>query len=137
VIYSDNWSDYDLRSIHAHHKDKGSEMTIGLFHLEEVRHGGVAVLNNEDRILEFVEKPTETPPPSHWVNSGIYLVEPKLLSSIPSGPCDFGKEVIPNWLDSGVSVYGMKMEEKVIPIDTPQMLKNAKIRDPFDPNESP
>ena len=85
-------------------------------------------LDQEDRILKFVEKPKTDPPPSHWVNAGIYLIEPHLLSRIPEGTCDFGREVIPRWIQDGVHVAGIKMKEKVIPIDTPGLLKKAKIR---------
>jgi NDP-sugar pyrophosphorylase family protein len=128
VIYADNWSDYDLRAIHKHHQETKAEMTIALFHLEDVHLSGVAVLDQEDRILKFVEKPKTDPPPSHWVNAGIYLIEPHLLSQIPEGTCDFGREVIPRWIQDGVHVAGIKMKEKVIPIDTPSLLKMAKIR---------
>jgi len=128
VIYADNWSDYDLRAIHKHHQETKAEMTIALFHLEDVHLSGVAVLDQEDRILKFVEKPKTDPPPSHWVNAGIYLIEPHLLSQIPEGTCDFGREVIPRWIQDGVHVAGIKMKEKVIPIDTPGLLKKAKSR---------
>jgi NDP-sugar pyrophosphorylase family protein len=128
VIYADNWSDYDLRAIHKHHQETKAEMTIALFHLEEVHLSGVAVLDQEDWILKFVEKPKTDPPPSHWVNAGIYLIEPHLLSRIPEGTCDFGREVIPRWIQDGVHVAGIKMKGKVIPIDTPSLLKKAKIR---------
>ena len=126
VVYSDNWSDYDFEVIRQRHKEMGAEMTIALFHLEEVNLSGVAVMNHEDQILEFVEKPQSNPPPSHWVNAGIYLMEPHLLSRIPDGVCDFGSEVIPSWIEAGVHIAGIKMKKKVIPIDTPDQLKKAK-----------
>ena len=64
VIYADNWSDYDLKAIHKHHQETNAEMTIALFHLEEVHLSGVAVLDQKDRVLKFVEKPKTNPPPS-------------------------------------------------------------------------
>ena len=129
VIYADNWSDYDLKVIRQHHKTTGAEMTIALFYLEDVHLSGVADLDNEDRILDFVEKPKTNFPPSHWVNAGIYLIEPHLLSQIPDGFCDFGQEIIPSWIKNKVHVAGIKMQEKVIPIDTPEQLEKAKISD--------
>jgi NDP-sugar pyrophosphorylase family protein len=63
------------------------------------------------------------------VNAGIYLIEPHLLSRIPDGFCDFGQEIIPSWIKNKVHVAGIRMQEKVIPIDTPDQLKKAKIRD--------
>ena len=128
VIYSDNWSDYDLKAIHRHHRETQADMTIALFHLADVRLSGVAILDKNSRILKFIEKPKTGPPPSHWVNSGIFLMEPRLLAQIPDGPCDFGREVIPEWITKGVHIVGMKMEQKVIPIDNPVLLDKAKIR---------
>ena len=127
VIYADNWSEYDLEAIRQHHKKVRAEMTIALFHLEEVQFSGVAVMDHENRILEFVEIPKTSPPPSHCVNAGIYLIEPQLLSQIPNGTCDFGKDVIPNWIKAGVNVRGIKMEKKVTAIDTPDLLNKVKI----------
>jgi NDP-sugar pyrophosphorylase family protein len=66
-------------------------------------------------ILEFVEKPKSKPPPSHWVNAGIYLMEPHLLSQIPDGVCDFGSGVIPSWIEAGVHIAGIKMKKKSSP----------------------
>jgi NDP-sugar pyrophosphorylase family protein len=129
VIYADNWSDYDLSAMYKYHQETKAEMTIALFHLDKVNFSGVAVLDQEDRILEFIEKPKSTPPPSHWVNAGIYLIEPHLLSQIPDSPCDFGREIIPDWIKTNTRIMGIKMKKKVIPIDTPDMLKAAKIRE--------
>ncbi len=128
VIYADNWSDYDLSAMYKHHQETKAEMTIALFHLDEVNNSGVAILDQEDRILKFVEKPATRPPPSHWVNAGIYVIDSHLLSRIPDSPCDFGREVIPDWIKANTRIMGIKMKEKVIPIDTPDMLKAAKIR---------
>ena len=115
-------------AMYRYHQKKKAEMTIALFHLDEVHLSGVAVLDQENRILEFVEKPKTKPPPSHWVNAGIYLIDPHLLPLIPDTPCDFGREVIPDWIEEKIRVMGIKMEEKVIPIDTPNLLEKAKIR---------
>ena len=127
VIYSDNWSDYNLKAISDFHQESGAEMTIALFHLEDIRHSGIAVLDHENKVLEFIEKPRTDSPPSHLVNAGIYLIEPQLLSQIPNGTCDFGKDVIPNWIKAGVNVRGIKMEKKVTAIDTPDLLNKVKI----------
>lgn len=128
VIYSDNWADYDLETMYQHHKKTKAEMTIALFHLDEVQNSGIAVLDSEDQILEFLEKPAKNPPPSHWVNAGIYVMDSHLLSQIPNSPCDFGRDVIPGWIKANIRIMGIKMKERVIPIDTPDMLKVAKTR---------
>ena len=125
VIYGDNYSDYDLGALMRRHRESGADMSIALFHLDEVCHSGVALFDADGRITGFVEKPTEVPPPSHWVNAGIYVVEPRLLADIPEGFSDFGRELIPAWIAAGRKVVGMTFDRKVTAIDTPELLSRA------------
>lgn len=124
VIYADNFFDYDLNALYCHHQQAKADMTIALFHLDDVRLSGVAVMDCEGWIQEFVEKP-QGEPPSHWVNAGLYVLSPFMFAEIPDGFCDFGREVIPNMLSSGRKVAGMIFDHKVIAIDTPELLQKV------------
>lgn len=126
VVYSDNMSDCDLEAMHAHHVRREADMCIALFHQEDVRHSGVAVLDDQDNILEFVEKP-QIPPENCWANAGIYLIEPYMLARIPEGHSDFARDVIPGWIKDGYRVVGSKMEGGVVAIDTPELLEKANL----------
>lgn len=125
VIYGDNRSDYDLSALVRRHREFGADMTIALFHLDQVRQSGVALLEPDGRITGFVEKPTQVPPPSHWVNAGIYVLEPRLLAEIPEGFSDFGRQWIPAWIGARRNVCGMVFDRKVTAIDTPEMLRHV------------
>lgn len=125
VVYGDNRSDYDLGALARRHRDLGADMTIALFHLDEVRQSGVALLEPDGRIAGFVEKPPQVPPPSHWVNAGIYVLEPRLLAEIPEGFSDFGRQWIPAWIEAGRRVCGMIFDRKVTAIDTPELLRRV------------
>ena len=126
VIYGDNRSNYNLIDFQTYHERQRAQLTIALFHLDEVHQSGVAILGEDNRILEFVEKPTSTPPPSHWVNAGIYIMDPSLLTQIPEGPCDFGRDLFPRWIAGGVNIHGILMAEKVTAIDTVELLEKWK-----------
>ena len=52
----------------------------------------------------------------------MYLVEPIILEEIASGYADFGNDVIPSLIESNRNVYGYKMNNDVLPIDTPDLL---------------
>lgn len=76
IVYGDNYFLYDL-SVMAHsHFESNSDMTIGLYRSENPSAGGVADLDENGRILKFVEKP-KGEISSPWVNIGIYCVKKK------------------------------------------------------------
>ena len=43
------------------------------------------------------------------MNTGIYIMEPEALNLIPAGPCDFGRELLPQAVHEGHPVYGWVM----------------------------
>jgi mannose-1-phosphate guanylyltransferase len=85
VLNGDILTSLDLSSMIAEHKRLGG---IGLLHLitvDDPSAFGVVVHDAEGRILEFVEKPPKESAPSHDVNAGTYLFEPRILDMIPAG----------------------------------------------------
>ena len=54
---------------------------------------GTLEIDFENRITDFIEKPTIVKPA--LVNTGIYVMEKEILRMIPAGPYDFGKQLLP------------------------------------------
>lgn len=125
VIYADNLSNYDLNKMYKQHLNLNADMSMALFYLEDVSQSGVAVLGNNDVIQNFIEKPNAKATQSHWVNAGIYILEPELISDIPLGFSDFGKDIIPRFIANNKKVVGVRMKQKVIAIDTPKLYRQA------------
>ncbi len=126
VVYGDNLlSEFDLERIIKFHSEKQGIGTICLYHKpEEVHKSGVALLDKNSRIICFVEKPASNQVTSDLVNTGIYVLEPKILKYIPKDTCcDFGKDVFGKVLDAGESLYGFLMDANLIAIDTPQLFE--------------
>lgn len=126
VIYADNYYNYDLGTIYNRHRREGAEMSIALFEQEDISESGVALLDDGDWIRKFVEKPRDDAIASHWVNTGIYLMEPELLALIPTGFSDFGQDIIPRYIADGRKVLGVKMPTRVIAIDRPALLEEIE-----------
>jgi len=62
--------------------------------------------------LQFLEKPAEIKPDSHWVNAGILIFETEVFKYIPSNaPSDFGREILPDLLAKGEKIYGYPFGE--------------------------
>jgi NDP-sugar pyrophosphorylase family protein len=123
IWYGDNLSDCRLDNMWESHRQKLSLLTVALYHRSNVSNSGVAVIDDDGRIARFVEKPSEGEVESHWVNAGIYLAEPEILSVLESGSAfDFGRDFFPSLLASGQTIYGYKMTagENLTWIDTPE-----------------
>lgn len=94
VIYADNFSDVDLRSLVDFHQRHDDPFTMLLFHAPNPSACGIAELDGDDRIVEFVEKPDE--PTSDLANAGIYVVDAELYREIADFDAfDLGKDVLP------------------------------------------
>jgi NDP-sugar pyrophosphorylase family protein len=127
VIYGDNYCTFSLGEIIRAHLGASprAEMSIMLFELEDVSTSGVAVCGAERLIESFIEKPAAGETESHWVNAGVYIMEPHLLDLIPEGPSDFGHEVIPALLAAGKRILGVKTQGRVYAVDTPELLQRS------------
>jgi NDP-sugar pyrophosphorylase family protein len=127
VIYGDNYCTFSLAEIISAHFSisPASDMSIVLFELGDVSGSGVADCDGNNRILSFIEKPAPGTTDSHWVNAGVYIMEPALLNLIPEGASDFGHDLIPLYLTSGKHVYGIKTQGRVYAVDTPELLQRT------------
>jgi len=121
VLYGDNYSDYNLQALIDKKNETNADCVIAFHYREDVSHSGVAEFDDEMRIKKFIEKPKEGETDSHWVNAGIYLVGNSIISNICDGNCDFGKEVFPKLLNTGISLYGVCANSDVRAYDTKEM----------------
>lgn len=104
--------DIDLAALVRFHREKGAVATLALLEVprERISNYGVAVVNDEGRILEFQEKPAAEEAKSTTVNTGIYVFEPEIIERIPSGTfCDIGKELFPALVEEGAALYGAQL----------------------------
>ena len=85
VANGDVLTDLDIRSLVEFHRARGAEATIHAFPVEDPSAFGVVDLDEQQRVLRFVEKPTREEAPSNLINAGTYVLEPSVLELIPSG----------------------------------------------------
>jgi NDP-sugar pyrophosphorylase family protein len=127
VIYGDNYCTFSWDEIIQSHFNSrlNPDMSMVLFELDDVSGSGVAICDEDQMIVSFIEKPEPGEMSSHWVNAGVYLLEPHLLELIPEGPSDFGHDVIPRYLDAGKRLLGVKTRGRVYAVDTPELLRRV------------
>ena len=126
VIYGDQISDFELNLLGEEYNKrcKNADDCLGVIafhHRADVQHSGVAELDENNRIKKFIEKPKEGETTSHWVNAGVYLLNPLVIDRIAEGFSDFGKQIFPSLLSSNYSLYGVCKRKSVSVFDTPEM----------------
>ena len=90
---------------------------------------GVVGLNEDDRIVRFLEKPRPEEAAPSWVSAGIFILEPRILDFIPeAGVSDFGHDVFPSMLTAGKRLYGYRLsrDEGFAWVDTPEDYEHAR-----------
>ena len=129
VLYGDNLTTCDLSRLVIFHRAKGGIATIALHYRDDPTASGIADLDDQDRIIQFVEKPEPEQIFSHWVSAGILVLEPEVLDVIPDGtPSDFGRDLFPSLLARGEAISGYRMSqgEHLWWIDTSEDLRRVK-----------
>ncbi|MBQ9942925.1 MAG: NTP transferase domain-containing protein [Clostridia bacterium] len=112
VLSGDGLTDCDLTSAMAYHKEKGALATLVLKRVKIPLPYGVVMTEEEGRIVRFVEKPDWSGVYSNLVNTGIYILEPEVLDSIPDhGRPDFGQDIFPLLLKKKAPLYGYEMND--------------------------
>ena len=110
VWYGDNISTCNLDRLWAAHRKRGGIATVALHRRDDVTQSGIAELDEDDRIIRFLEKPKPDQVFSNWVNAGIYALEIDMIDRIPSeGSPDFGRDIFPSLTNYQDAIYGYRM----------------------------
>jgi mannose-1-phosphate guanylyltransferase len=85
VANGDVLTDLDIARLVEFHRLRAAEATVHLIAVADPSAFGVVALDADGRVERFVEKPAPGTEPSNLVNAGTYVLEPSVLSRIPSG----------------------------------------------------
>ena len=118
VYYGDNLTNMDFDKFLKYHKEKNGIGTIVMRPQPEGYKGSsVITLNNNKRIITFLEKPSEEEIKKYenekrYINSGIYAFNKKIFDFIPKDKkFDFAKEVFPRIIEESKGLYGYPTKE--------------------------
>jgi mannose-1-phosphate guanylyltransferase len=120
VLNGDIFTDIDLgRMMRLHRKNKAIA-SLALTPVEDPTIYGVVETDSEGRVRRFVEKPPPDKVTTNMINAGIYILEPDILSCIPSNTFSmFERDVFPPLLEKGQVIYGYSFQDYWIDIGTP------------------
>ena len=110
ILSGDHIYKMDYEVMLEYHKANNADITIAAMPvpMEEASRFGIVVTDENDRIIEFEEKPKN--PKSNLASMGIYIFSWKVLKealvkmSDVSG-CDFGKHIIPYCFENGGRIF--------------------------------
>ena len=107
VISGDALTDFDLGKIIKFHTDRQSMATLTLAHVANPLEYGVIITDDRGHIRQFLEKPSWSEVFSDTINTGIYVLDPKIFSYFEKDkPYDFSQELFPLMLEKGDPLYG-------------------------------
>jgi mannose-1-phosphate guanylyltransferase len=112
VVCGDAVVDLDLSKMLAFHRARKSIATVALKKVpaQELVNYGVAVLDAEQRILCFQEKPAAGTELSDLANTGIYIFSPAIFDWIPQGASyDIGSQLLPALASAGARIHGIEL----------------------------
>ncbi len=124
VMQGDTLTNFRLNEIIAFHNEKRALATIALTSVKDTKGYGLAVIDENKRITKFEEKPARIF--SNLVNSGIYVLERKVLDNIPKNrKFDFARDLFPLLLRKKLPLYGIEVSGYWFDVGTPESYRNA------------
>lgn len=127
VLYGDILTDQDLSELVKRHRQTGALATLILH--QRAGSNSLIEIDKTGRIVGFIERPTDEQRQAihyPWVNSGIQMLNRRLLSHIAAGrSADLPKDVFVPFVGSGC-LYGLALTGYRCAIDSPGRFTEAE-----------
>lgn len=123
IAYADNLTNANLTDFKNFHREKNSDvLSMALFHTNLPKQCGIATLDDDLRIVKFIEKPEN--PESNLANAGIYIATQKIFEYMPEkNLLDFGNDVLPALVGK---MYGWENKNYLLDIGTLENYQKAQ-----------
>ncbi|MHB8171035.1 MAG: sugar phosphate nucleotidyltransferase [Thermincolia bacterium] len=107
VVSGDGLTDMNLQKAIDFHKTNKAVATLVLTRVEAPLEYGVVITQPDGKITRFLEKPSWGEVFSDTVNTGMYVLEPKVFEYIPRNLVfDFSKDLFPILMNCEEPLYG-------------------------------
>lgn len=111
VFSGDAITDFDISTALDQHKASGAVASILISSVEDPADFGMVQLDNQNRLTRILEKPRSSEATSNTVSTGIYILEPEALSSIPYHQvCGLARETFPRMINNQEPVMGIELK---------------------------
>lgn len=114
------FSELDLDKLIYAHKKTNASATVVLARSRTPTRFGAVELDEQGRVVDFVEKPRKQTAVETWVNAGVYVITPSVLSKIPKGRrASLELDVFPKLMREN-SIFGYRHEGYWADVGTPE-----------------
>ena len=121
VLNADILCDMNYQELIKHHRSKKAAVTIAVTQVSNPSAYGVVEYDECDYAVSFTEKPKAHQIKSNFINAGVYVFEPEVLTEIAEDrPVSIEREVFPALLGSGYKVAVYKGCKYWMDIGTPE-----------------
>ncbi len=111
VLSGDVITDIDLSGAWQFHQAKEALVTLVLKRVTNPLGYGIVVTDWEGRIQHYLEKPDYTEVISSTINTGIYILDPKVLNMMqPDQAYDFSYDIFPQLVRQNAPIFGYLAE---------------------------
>lgn len=126
ICYADNLTNINLAQMIGFHRSLAPILTLGLFHASNPARCGIAELDENHSVVNFIEKPKN--PKTSLAGAGIYIASHEIWYYLPERyPSDFGYDVLPQLVGK---MKGYFIKEYFIDIGTAENYERAKYEFP-------
>jgi mannose-1-phosphate guanylyltransferase len=127
VVNGDVLTDLNVAELWDFHKSHGAEGTIALTPVDDPSRYGVVPIDEDGRVIEFVEKPAPGTAPTNWINAGTYVLEPSVLDRIASDrKVSIERETFPAMV-ADESLFALHSDAYWIDAGTPETYLRAQL----------
>ncbi|MDP2744270.1 MAG: NDP-sugar synthase [Dehalococcoidia bacterium] len=121
VFNGDLFADLDLRDMLAFHESRKAKATIAMTWVDNPCPYGCVETGVEGAVRRFIEKPRPEEVTTHWINAGIYILEPEVLEHVPPGTHHmFETGLFPFLIERGETVFGYPLRGYWLDMGTPE-----------------
>jgi mannose-1-phosphate guanylyltransferase len=119
MLNGDVLTDIDLTAQVAQHERSGAKATLALVPVPDPSAYGVAILEPDNAVRKFVEKPSADRIESNLISAGAYVLEREILELVaPERNVSIEREVWPRLVGDGL--YGFPSDGYWLDIGTPE-----------------
>ena len=125
--YGDVLTDAHFGDLITAHRDKGVPAAIAVH--ERAGSNSVAVIDGEGMVQRFLERPgiaERQSAGSSWTFSGIAVLSPAILETMPPGPCDLPRDLLPTLASQGL-LAAVPLQGYRCAVDSPERLEEARL----------
>jgi glucose-1-phosphate adenylyltransferase len=111
VLAGDHVYKMDYRPFVEAHLERDADVTVAVLPVpvEEASRMGICILDDDDRVIEWEEKPPE--PRGTLASMGVYVFSRDALEQwLTPDRHDFGRDVIPAMVAGGAAVFGYRFD---------------------------